>query len=193
MLAGLRLDGFVGGDDEEEQIDSAHPCQHVLDEAFVARNIDKAQAQFRRQFEVGEPQIDGDAAALFFLQAVGVDPRQRLDQRRLAVIDVSRRPDDDVLHGLVTVKECCPGFCQPCLPFWSRARWSTALSPSSPPCVTAPCGPRHCAPASPSASSNRWPESMRGWKKIYARFSSRTTRSSKFSLPCASPATRRLP
>src|ERR1035438_10363499 len=71
MLAGLRLDGFVGGDDEEEQIDSAHPCQHVLDEAFVARNIDKAQAQFRRQFEVGEPQIDGDAAALFFLQAVG--------------------------------------------------------------------------------------------------------------------------
>ena len=39
----------------------------------------------------------------FFLQPVGVDPRQRLHQRRLSVIDMSRRSDDDVLHALVTV------------------------------------------------------------------------------------------
>ena len=103
MLAGLRLDGFIGGDHEEQEIDSAHTGEHVLDEALVAGDIDKSQAQGGCEFEVREAQIDGDAAAFFLLQPVGVDARERLDERGLAVIDVSRRPDDDVLHGLVTV------------------------------------------------------------------------------------------
>ncbi len=99
VLAGLRLDGFVGRDDEQHQVDAAHAGQHVLDEALVAGHVHEAQPQVGRQLQVGEAQVDGDAAALLFLQAVGVDAGQRLDQRGLAVIDVAGGADDDVLHG----------------------------------------------------------------------------------------------
>ena len=48
---------------------------------------------------MGEPQVDGDAAALFFFQAVGVDAGERFDQGGLAVVDVAGGADDDVLHA----------------------------------------------------------------------------------------------
>ena len=47
MLARLRLDGFVGGDHEQHQVDAAHAGQHVLDEALVAGDIDEAEPQRR--------------------------------------------------------------------------------------------------------------------------------------------------
>ena len=47
---------------------------------------------------MGEAQIDGDATALLFFQAVRVDASEGLYQRGLAVIDVSRRADDDRFH-----------------------------------------------------------------------------------------------
>src|SRR4030095_10962047 len=46
--------------------------------------------------EMREAEIDRDAALALFLQAVGVDTGERLDQRRLAVIDVPRCTEDDV-------------------------------------------------------------------------------------------------
>jgi hypothetical protein len=36
VLARLRHHAFVGGDDEERQVYTAHTGQHVLDEALVA-------------------------------------------------------------------------------------------------------------------------------------------------------------
>ena len=98
VLAGLRLDGFVGGDHEQHQVDAADAGQHVLDEALVAGNVDEAQAQGGRELQVGEAEVDGDAAALLFFQAVGVDAGERFDQRGLAVVDVAGGADDDVLH-----------------------------------------------------------------------------------------------
>ena len=47
VLAGLRLDGFVGGDDEEHQVDAADAGEHVLDEALVAGDVDEAEARDR--------------------------------------------------------------------------------------------------------------------------------------------------
>ncbi len=44
VLAGLRLDAFVGGDDQQHQINSADPGQHVADEALVAGNVDETDA-----------------------------------------------------------------------------------------------------------------------------------------------------
>ena len=44
--------------------------------------------------EVGEAQVDRDAARLLLGQAVGVDAGQRAHQRRLAVVDVARGADD---------------------------------------------------------------------------------------------------
>ncbi len=99
MLAGLRLDGFIGGDDEQHHVDAAHAGQHVLDEALVAGDVHEAKADGGRQLQVGKAQVDGDAAALLFLQAVGVDSGERLHQRRLAMIDMTGRAYDDVFHA----------------------------------------------------------------------------------------------
>ena len=59
----------------------------------------KARRSDGRQLQVGEAEVDGDAAALLFLEAVGVDAGERLHQRGLAVIDMPGRAGDDVLHG----------------------------------------------------------------------------------------------
>ena len=45
-----------------------------------------------------EANIDSDAAALFFVEAVGVNAGEGLDQRGLAVINVSGGADDDGVH-----------------------------------------------------------------------------------------------
>ena len=44
MLARLRHDRIVGGDDEQGQIDAGGAGEHVLDEALVARHVDDAEA-----------------------------------------------------------------------------------------------------------------------------------------------------
>ena len=48
------------------------------------------------QVERGEADVDGDAAGLFFGQAVAVDAGQGLDQRGLAVVDVAGGAEDQV-------------------------------------------------------------------------------------------------
>ena len=102
MFAGLWLDRFVSGDDQQNEVDAADAREHVAHEAFVSGHVDKPEAQRPAvgsgEFHVGESQIDGDATALLFFQAVRVDARESLYQRGLAVIDVSRRPDDDRFH-----------------------------------------------------------------------------------------------
>ncbi len=99
MLARLRHRAFVRRDDQQQDVHSAGPGQHVLDEVLVARHVDDGDLQFfisRR--EAGEPQIDGDASAPLLLPAICIHSGQRFDQGRLAVVDVTRRPDDDRSH-----------------------------------------------------------------------------------------------
>jgi len=103
VLAGLGLDGFVGRDDEQHQVDAADSGEHVLDETLVPGHVDETEAEGRGEVEVGEAQVDGDAAALLFFEAVGVDAGEGLDQGGLAVVDVAGGAHDDVLHLLVTV------------------------------------------------------------------------------------------
>ena len=95
VFASLRHDGIVGGDDEQGEIDAGRPGEHVLDEALVAGHVHDAEAE-RRQIEVGEADVDGDAAGLFFGEAVAVDAGQRLDERGLAVVDVAGGAEDQV-------------------------------------------------------------------------------------------------
>ena len=160
------------------------PGQHVLDETLVARHVHEAEPQRRRQFQVREAEVDGDAAALLFFQAVGVDAGQRLDQRRLAVIDVARRADDDVLHVacysvevlVLALLALVTGSLVYCVLTVVAAVRYRARAPA----FTAPV-PRR------SASSNRWQESMTVWKKICARSSNSSTPISRFSSPCATP------
>ena len=49
-----------------------------------------------RRRQIGEAEVDRDAARLLLLQAVGVDAGQRAHQRGLAVVDVAGGADD---HG----------------------------------------------------------------------------------------------
>ena len=45
MFPRLRLDGLVGGNHQQHQVDAAHPCEHIANKALVPRNVDKTQAQ----------------------------------------------------------------------------------------------------------------------------------------------------
>jgi hypothetical protein len=42
--------------------------------------------------------INRDSAALFFLEAIGIDSGQRFDQSGFSVVDVAGRPHDYRLH-----------------------------------------------------------------------------------------------
>src|SRR6266705_2986621 len=99
MLAGLRLDTLVGGNDQQNQVNPAHPSQHVADEALVAGDIYKPESQpfavRPRQFEMRESQVNRYSSPLFFFQAVGVNPGQGLDQRGFSVINVPSGANDD--------------------------------------------------------------------------------------------------
>jgi len=104
MFSRLRLDAFVGGDDQQDEIDAADSREHIADKALVARDIDKAEAKSVAaikggKFQVGESDVNGDAAPLFFFESVSVDPSQGADEGRLAMIDVSCGADNDGLHG----------------------------------------------------------------------------------------------
>ena len=94
MLLGLRHDPIVRGHGEQRQIDPLRTGQHVADEPFVAGHVDDAGPFAARQVQVGEAQVDGDAAFFFFLEPVGVLAGQGLEQRGLAVVDVAGGPDD---------------------------------------------------------------------------------------------------
>jgi hypothetical protein len=95
VLSRLRFDGFVGGDHQQHKIDSRCTCEHVADETLVPRHVDKSKAD-AAFFQEREAQIDGDAAALLLLQAVGMRAGQGFDQRRLAVVNMAGSADNYV-------------------------------------------------------------------------------------------------
>ena len=111
VLPRLRFDRFIRRNHQQHQINPAYPGQHIANETLVPGNIDKAQPQRlsarRKQIHVGEAKVNGDAPPLLFLKPVSVDPGQRLHQRRLAVVDVSRRSYDDEFHlaGILPEKD----------------------------------------------------------------------------------------
>ena len=101
MLLALRHHAVVGRDGEQHQVDAMRARQHVADEALMAGDVDDARARAVGQGEVGEAQVDRDPALLFFLEAVGVLAGQRLDQRGLAMVDMTGGADDGVGDGMM--------------------------------------------------------------------------------------------
>ena len=97
VLACLRHDALVGGDDEQREIDRADAGEHVADEADVPGHVDDRDLAAGGQCHPGEAQLDGQSTLALLAQAVGVDARQRLDERGLSVVDVAGRADD--VHG----------------------------------------------------------------------------------------------
>src|SRR5712691_8927658 len=99
MFAGLRLDGFVRGNDEQHEVYPARSRQHVAHEAFVSGDVNKTDSN-TIFFQECKPQVDGDPASLFFFEAVRVRSGQGFDQGGLAVVNVPGGSDDDVLDGV---------------------------------------------------------------------------------------------
>ena len=99
MLPRLGHDAFVGRDHEHHDINAAHAGEHVLDEAFVAGNVDDAEAAAAGQVEGRESEVKGDTAFLLLPQAVGVSAGKGLDESGLSVVDMSGSAEDDVFHG----------------------------------------------------------------------------------------------
>ena len=98
VLARLGHHALVGRDDEEREIDAAHPRQHVLDEPLVARYVHDLDGEAVRLFEEGEAEVDRYASRLLLGQPVGIGAGQRLDERGLAMIDVPRGAYDHMLR-----------------------------------------------------------------------------------------------
>ncbi len=97
VLPGLRLHPFVGGDHQQHDPDAAQPGQRIVQEPLVARYVDEADLEVAF-LEMGEADVDGDAAVLLLAPAVAVDTGKRLDERCLAVVDVAGSADDDPAH-----------------------------------------------------------------------------------------------
>ena len=99
VLLGLRHHAVVGRHRQQHQVDAMCARQHVADKPLMAGNVHDAGAGGVGQREVGEAQIDRDAALLFLLEPIGVLAGQRLDQRGLAVIDMAGGTDYGVCDG----------------------------------------------------------------------------------------------
>jgi len=93
VLRGLGHDGAVGGHDQQVEVDAGGAGDHRAHEALVARYVDDRQGAARRQIEPCVAELDRDPARLLLGEAVGVDPGQRADQRRFAVVYVAGSPE----------------------------------------------------------------------------------------------------
>ena len=89
MRLGARA--VVGGHDQHRRIDLARPDEHVADQPVVARDVDEVELVAVGQRQVRVADVDRHPAPPLLGQPVGVDPGQRPQQRRLAVVDVARR------------------------------------------------------------------------------------------------------
>ena len=96
MFERLRHNPVIDGDCQKRKIDPTCAREHRVNEALVAWNINEADWRPRSRGHIGEAQINRDAAGLLILQPVASDARQRFDQSRLAVIDMTGEANN---HG----------------------------------------------------------------------------------------------
>ena len=93
VFPGLRHHPVVGGDHQQRILAPAHAGHHVVDEAVVSGDVHETHPG-AVEVRVGETEVDGEAAPLLFLEAVGVHAGQGPHDRGLAVIHVPREGDD---------------------------------------------------------------------------------------------------
>ena len=120
VLVRLRPRSLAGVDHEQEEVDAARARDHRADEALVAGDVDDGEARAVRQLERRVAEVDRDPALVLLGQPVGVLAGQRLDERRLAVVDVTRGADGQ--RHRATIRLSCDSTSS--LPF--RAARATA-------------------------------------------------------------------
>ena len=93
MFPGLRHHTVVSGHHQQGELATGDAGNHVVDEAVVAGNVHEADAA-ALDVGVGEAEVDGQAAALFFFQTIRIDTGERADDRSLAVVHMTGEGDD---------------------------------------------------------------------------------------------------
>jgi hypothetical protein len=116
VLARLRHRPVVGGHHEHHVVDAGGAGEHVADQLLVAGHVDETEHAAVGRRLVGEAEVDRDAARLFFLQPVGVDAGERLDQGGLAMVDVTCGSDDHGGCDDKVVSRCYLGTNRDCRP-----------------------------------------------------------------------------
>src|SRR5262245_65055013 len=91
VLFGLGHDAVIGGNGKKNQIDAVRAGEHVFDEPLVPRYIDDTRLRAVGKIKVGEPEINRNAALLFFLEPIRILYGQRFDMSWFSVIDVAGR------------------------------------------------------------------------------------------------------
>ena len=94
VLARLGHHRLIGCHHEQGKVNPAHAREHVVDEPLVPRNVYDADLAAVGKGHPREAEVDGQPALLLLLEAVRVDAGERVDERGLAVVDVSRRSDN---------------------------------------------------------------------------------------------------
>jgi hypothetical protein len=93
----LRHHALIGSDDEQNHVNFGSASQHVVDEAFVTRDINDASDDPAGQSQVSKAEVNGHAPLPLFRVSVGLNPCQSPNECCLAVINMTCRPDNDVL------------------------------------------------------------------------------------------------
>ena len=96
MLTCLRHRAVVGCDHQHGQIDGVDAGQHIAHEPLVAGHIHETGRHLPAEVSIGKANVDSQAAALFFVQPIGIHTRQGVHQTGLAMVHMSRRGND---HG----------------------------------------------------------------------------------------------
>src|SRR2546430_14192691 len=96
--------------------------EHVLEKALVSGHVDDSDPASAGQLQIGEAEVDGHATALLLLEPVGIDLRQRFDQRRFAMVDMTGGADHEGARRRLR-HDSAP----------ATAATSTSSSPGSPP------------------------------------------------------------
>ena len=95
VLSRLRHHALNGRNHQQRNVHARGALHHRAQIVRMPGHVDQADNLAARQHQLAKAELCGHAAAPFDLQTVGVFAGQRLDERRLAVIDMARRSNDN--------------------------------------------------------------------------------------------------
>src|SRR5208282_5760928 len=96
MLPALGHYSFISSDRHQYHINAPGAGQHIFNEPFMARHVDYSNGKFIRVNNTGKPQVYSNTALFLFFKPVGVNSGKCLYKRTLAVINVTRRAEDNI-------------------------------------------------------------------------------------------------
>jgi len=100
MFPRLRHDPFIGGNNQNHEIDTGRSGHHVPDKPLVAGNIDNPEGPAVRKAQGGKSEFDRNPPLFFLPETVGVHAGESFDQSRFAVVHMAGRSHHKMLHSL---------------------------------------------------------------------------------------------